>query len=81
MKLNDKVREFWESEACGTGDFIVGKLKPLSKQWFERIEFKKFDFTEIIPIITNADSKHWPQWGSKFFPDSWGWYIGIRARK
>lgn len=253
MKLNEKVREFWESEACGTGDFIVGKLKPLSKQWFERIEeyryevepfifslaqfsrhkgkkllevgvgagtdhlqwarsgvdcfgvdlteesikttklrfslygfksnlqkidaeilpfpdatfdivyswgvihhsekpeaivseirrvlkpgglfigmmygrrspfvlklwikhallkgkfwlsfsdvvwdkvesvgtksyitseikdmFKKFDFTEIIPIITNADSKHWPQWVSKFFPDSWGWYIGIRARK
>jgi SAM-dependent methyltransferase len=41
------------------------------------------DFTniELIPMLTKADTDHWPSWVSKFLPAEWGWYIGIRARK
>lgn len=63
----------WDKvESVGTKSYTVAELGTM---------FANFDNAEIIPMITKADTDHWPRWISKFFPDSWGWYIGIRARK
>lgn len=63
----------WDKvESVGTKAYTVPELNAL---------FAQFQGTEIIPMITKYDTDHWPQWFSKFFPNSWGWYIGIRARK
>lgn len=40
-------------------------------------QFKALGAHSIKALAT----EHWPQWLSKFFPDSWGWYIGVRAQK
>lgn len=47
-KLNDEVKIFWEKEPCGTGSTIVGKLEPLTLEWFEAIEKYRY---EIEPCI------------------------------
>lgn len=48
VKLNDKVRTFWEQEACGSGTSIVGNLDPLSRDWYERIEQYRYDVEPFI---------------------------------
>ena len=63
----------WDKvESVGTKSYAVSELKAM---------FSEFDSFEAIPLITTYDTDHWPKWLSKFFPDSWGWFIGIRARK
>lgn len=59
-------------ESVGTKSYTVPELQKM---------FSGFQATEMIPTITKYDTDHWPQWLSKFFPNSWGWYIGVRARK
>ena len=59
-------------ESIGTKSYTVAELHKM---------FSGFDKTETIPTITKYDTDHWPKWLSKFFPDSWGWYIGVRAQK
>ncbi len=48
VKLNDEVRSFWEQEACGSGVDIVGKLEPLTMEWFEQIENYRYDAEPFI---------------------------------
>lgn len=63
----------WDKvESVGTKSYTVKELSGM---------FRQFENIELIPILAKADLDHWPKWISKFFPDSWGWYIGIRARK
>lgn len=63
----------WDKvESVGTKAYTQSELRSL---------FGKFASTETIPLITTYDTDHWPRWISKFFPDSWGWFIGIRATK
>jgi ubiquinone/menaquinone biosynthesis C-methylase UbiE len=63
----------WEKvESVGTKSYTVQELKSL---------FSRFSSTETVPLITSYDTDHWPKWISKFFPDSWGWFIGVRAQK
>jgi hypothetical protein len=59
-------------ESIGTKSYTVAELEKM---------FSNFKNVELIPTITKYDTDHWPQWLSKFFPDSWGWYIGVRAKK
>ena len=63
----------WDKvESVGTKSYTVSELRSM---------FSGFSQTETIPLITTYDTDHWPKWISKFFPDSWGWFIGIRAKK
>ena len=59
-------------ESIGTKSYTVAELEKM---------FSNFKNVELMPTITKYDTDHWPQWLSKFFPDSWGWYIGVRAKK
>jgi ubiquinone/menaquinone biosynthesis C-methylase UbiE len=63
----------WDKvESVGTKAYTVAELKAM---------FSAFAGFEAIPLITTYDTDHWPRWLSQFFPDAWGWFIGIRARK
>lgn len=63
----------WDKvESIGTKSYTVPELHKL---------FSGFGEFEAIPLITTYDTDHWPKWLSKFFPDSWGWFIGVRAIK
>jgi ubiquinone/menaquinone biosynthesis C-methylase UbiE len=40
--MNDDVRLFWEQEACGTCQAIVGDANPFTREWFEHIETHRY---------------------------------------
>lgn len=63
----------WDKiESVGTKAYTVKELESI---------FSSFQNVQLIPTITQHDTDHWPSWISKFFPDTWGWFIGIRAQK
>ncbi len=63
----------WDKvESVGTKSYTVPELKKM---------FSEFSSFEAIPMITTYDTDDWPKWLSKFFPNSWGWFIGIRVSK
>lgn len=63
----------WDKvESVGTKSYTVAELGSM---------FREFGSFEAIPMITTYDTDHWPKWLSRFFPASWGWFIGVRARK
>jgi ubiquinone/menaquinone biosynthesis C-methylase UbiE len=41
------------------------------------------DFREFTakPILTPYDRTKWPSYMSQFFPDSWGWFLALKAVK
>jgi len=49
--LNDSVQEFWESETCGTHDYIVNEESKYSKSWFERIEDHRYRMEPFIHAV------------------------------
>jgi len=59
-------------ESIGTKAYTVNELHRL---------FAQFSELETIPVITAQDRSRWPGWVSCFFPNRWGWYIGLRAVK
>ena len=50
-ELTEKVRAYWEAEACGTAPFITGSLKPFSAEWFERIEEYRYQMEPFIHSV------------------------------
>jgi ubiquinone/menaquinone biosynthesis C-methylase UbiE len=73
MKLNTQVRSYWEKEPCGTAEEIVKDAKPLSREWFDRVEeyrysiepfildvadFPKYKGKKILEIGVGAGSDH-----------------------
>jgi ubiquinone/menaquinone biosynthesis C-methylase UbiE len=46
--MNQAVKSYWEKEACGTQEFITGKLDELSPAWFRQIEEHRY---EVEPFI------------------------------
>jgi ubiquinone/menaquinone biosynthesis C-methylase UbiE len=61
----------WDKvESVGTKSYTKSELREL---------FSEFKNVEIIPILSKADMDYWPRWLCKFFPATWGWYLGIRA--
>jgi ubiquinone/menaquinone biosynthesis C-methylase UbiE len=40
--MNDDVRQFWEQEACGTSQAIVGDASLCTREWFEHIETYRY---------------------------------------
>jgi ubiquinone/menaquinone biosynthesis C-methylase UbiE len=59
-------------ESVGTKSYTVSEVKDL---------FSRYSQFEAIPTITAYDLARFPRWMSMYFPDSWGWYIGVRATK
>lgn len=59
-------------ESAGTKSYTQTELRRL---------FAEFSRVELLPVITPHDTSHCPQWVSKFFPDDWGWFIGVRATR
>ena len=59
-------------ESVGTKAYTVSELRHLFSN-FERVSFRQ--------VITAYDKDKWPRWLSKFFPDDWGWFIGVMAHK
>ena len=76
--LNGKIwRSFddviWNHmESIGTKSYTVKELEKM---------FNEFSYKEIKPIITSYDKNKLPDWLTKFFPDSWGWFITIECTK
>lgn len=59
-------------ESIGTKSYTKGEVRDL---------LAMFSNVEQIPVITTYDTARIPPFISRFFPDSWGWFIGIRATK
>jgi len=59
-------------ESIGTKAYKVSELREL---------FCEFSSLTAQPQITPYDTDKWPTWLSKYFPDSWGWFITLRAVK
>ncbi len=59
-------------ESIGTKSYTESEVRAL---------LGMFSDVEQIPVITTYDTARIPRFISRFFPDSWGWFIGIRATK
>lgn len=59
-------------ESVGTKAYTVPELRRL---------FSSFRSFEARPMITVYDRDKIPRWLSAWFPDSWGWFIALRAMK
>lgn len=59
-------------ESLGTKAYTISELSQLFGAYSE-VSFK--------PLITPYDTSRWPRWISRFFPDDWGWFITIRAKR
>jgi SAM-dependent methyltransferase len=40
-----------------------------------------FSAVEVAAVLTTYDLASFPHWLARFFPDDWGWFITLRARK
>lgn len=49
--LNVQVREYWESEPCGTGSAVVEATTPHSPEWFARVEENRYQLEPFIHQI------------------------------
>jgi SAM-dependent methyltransferase len=59
-------------ESIGTKAYTVAEARAL---------FGAFAEVEARPLITPYDEALFPRWLARFFPDDWGWFIALRARK
>jgi len=55
MALNDEVRSYWEQEACGTPEIVVGKFEKFSREWFEQVENHRY---QVEPFIHSVAQFH-----------------------
>jgi ubiquinone/menaquinone biosynthesis C-methylase UbiE len=58
------------AESVGTKAYTVRELQRL---------FSDFSKVSVKPMITTYDKEGWPRFLSRFFPDSWGWFITVEA--
>ena len=45
---NEDVRQYWDQEACGTYESVVGTLPELSREWFALIEQHRYAMEPFI---------------------------------
>ena len=58
MALNDEVRSYWEREACGTAEMVVGKLEKFSREWFENVEAHRYEVEPFIHSVAQFTRYH-----------------------
>jgi len=59
-------------ESVGTKAYTAAEARAL---------FGAFAAVEAQPLVTPYDQALFPRWLARFFPDDWGWFIAVRARK
>lgn len=59
-------------ESIGTKAYTPSELRNL---------LSEFSHLEVEPIITTYDTAMIPRFISRHFPQSWGWFIGVRATR
>ena len=59
-------------ESIGTKAYTVSELRAL---------FGAFGDVEVTPLITPYDTRRFPAFISKYFPNHWGWFVAIKAAK
>lgn len=59
-------------ESVGTKAYTVAEARAL---------LAAFSEAEAAPVLTTYDTSRFPRWLARFFPDDWGWFITLRARK
>ena len=57
MEVNEKVRDFWEEEACGTSSELIAEKEQFSKSWYEEIEQYRYSVEPFIHSIAQF-SRH-----------------------
>jgi ubiquinone/menaquinone biosynthesis C-methylase UbiE len=51
MDLNSQVRDYWESEPCGTGPAVTRELEKGTREWFERVEENRYTLEPLIHAV------------------------------
>ena len=70
LRFTDVLRDHVESP--GTKAYTVGELREM---------FRAFSEFSATPVLTPYDKRVSPEWLSQFFPERWGWFVVLRARK
>jgi ubiquinone/menaquinone biosynthesis C-methylase UbiE len=58
MELNEKVKNYWEQEACGTHDFVVKNNIKFSREWFEAVENHRYKIEPFIHSVAQFTKYH-----------------------
>jgi len=59
MELNERVRGYWEQEACGTSPELIGEnAAPYTLEWFENIEQHRYTVEPYIHSIAQFTRYH-----------------------
>lgn len=58
VSSNQVVRQYWESEPCGTGKAIVHELPKLGREWFERVEEYRYETEPYIHAVAQFTRHH-----------------------
>ncbi|HET6674928.1 MAG TPA: class I SAM-dependent methyltransferase [Nitrospiraceae bacterium] len=71
----------WRSWA----DCVAHHMESPGTKAYTRMELQRlwgeFSMVETKQLLTPYDSNRFPDWISSWFPDRWGWFIAIKARK
>jgi ubiquinone/menaquinone biosynthesis C-methylase UbiE len=59
-------------ESVGTKGYTIRELQQM---------FAAFKQLEAKPILTPYDVRRFPRWLHRFFPDEWGFFIALHAKK
>jgi SAM-dependent methyltransferase len=59
--MNEAVRQYWEREPCGTSPALVGTLTPGSREWYERIEDRRYSLEPFIHSVAQFTRHHGKQ--------------------
>lgn len=51
VRLNERVRRYWEREPCGTHDYVVTGVPEGSPEWFQRIEEYRYAVEPFIHSV------------------------------
>lgn len=58
MKLNEKVKGYWEKEPCGTGRTVTEGIPPLTREWYEAVENHRYEVEPFIHSIAQFSRHH-----------------------
>jgi ubiquinone/menaquinone biosynthesis C-methylase UbiE len=56
MTLNEQVRQFWESEICGTNPDLIGQAPMHTLEWYEAIERHRYTVEPFIHTVAQFPS-------------------------
>ena len=57
MDINEKVRSFWEKEACGTSPELINTTEYHSKEWYDEVETYRYSVEPFIHLDLIVDGE------------------------